>query len=264
MQTRSNGRRRTTWQPASYKIGAKAKIAVSLSALALSAALLNPNTVLADDRLSAKVLVLHGAPGDVVVAFQGAYVGAPQPADPGVAPLESTTPVARDGKPTELFVPIGMTSALWIWDQDSGYHLLGNVTPGENPDPIEVDASLVSAQADRPSNQPVSSAPADPQPPLPRNEHTTKVLVHNGLSGQVVSVFEGPYASEDSMGAMDPGISSLLSTMPVARDGKPTELFVPVGKSSSVWIWEESKGYRFLGNVNPGQRAFPIHLDTSG
>ena len=232
--------------------------------LVLLAALLTAGTADAEGRWTAKVLVVDGMAGHVIAAFRGAYEGPEDASDPGIAPLESTTPVSVDSRLTELFVPVGMSSAIWIWDDNTGYHFLGNVTPDGSLDPIRLDASR-AAVGYRPASLAVqeraSSASSVTEPSPPRSEHTTKVVVGNAAPGQIIAVFQGAQASE--LQAADPGIAQLESTTPVATGSLVTELFVPVGMASTVWIWDETSGYRLLGTVEPGSRSQPIHLDAT-
>lgn len=243
----------------------KTRVKTSMAVIALSVVLLIAGTGFAGGRWTAKVLVLGGMPNHVIAAFQGAHTGAPDATDPGTAPLESTTPVALDAKVTELFVPAGIVSAIWIWDKNTGYHFLGNVSPDDSLDAIKLDAEQALARQSLPLTPDESAPSASPEttPPIspaPESEQTTKILVPNAIPGQVIAAFQGAHTDEEGT---DPGIIPLESTIPVARDGKVTELFVPVGIASSIWIWDESNGYRFLGNVLPGERSQPVELDAS-
>lgn len=211
---------------------------------------------------TAKVLVVHAVPGYVIAAFEGAHTGPPDATDPGLALLESTTPAAIDSRITELFVPVGIVTAMWLWEQHAGYSFLGNLEPSDNPDPIEIDATAVVSRHAPVPEEPASSTAAVYEPPPPPSEHTTKVLVPDAQPGQVITAFEGTYVPETD--GADPGIASLESTIPVPPDGKPAELFVPVGIASSIWVWDEQTGYQFLGNVIPGEKSQPIELSATG
>ena len=239
----------------------KTRGATVIVAIALAAALLTTSTAFAKNGWTAKVLVLNAPPGFVVAVFQGSYSGLPDSLDPGTATVRSTTHIARDAKATELFVPVGTASAVWIWDEDSGYHFLSNVAPGDSVGPIIIDAT--QALAGLKVGFQVHTPPASPafSPPPAASEQTTKILVPNAAPGQVITAFQGAYTPGPQ--GNDPGSAPLESTIPVAADGKVPELFVPTGIASSVWIWDEQTGYHFLRNVTPGEKSQPIELDAT-
>jgi hypothetical protein len=102
---------------------------------------------------------------------------------------------------------------------------------------------------------PVQPAAADDVSQL-----TNKVAVSGGTTDGIISVWQaggGPAA--DSAGQP---IGNMESATRVSPTGL-TEVFVPLGKASNVFIWTPSKGYSFLGTVAPSQSAGgPITLEA--
>ena len=239
----------------------KTRGATVIVAIALAAALLTTSTTFADKGGTAKVLVLNAPPGYVVAVFQGIFTGLPDSSDPGTATVRSTTPTALSGKATEMFVPVGMPSAVWVWDEGSGFHFLANVDPSDSVGPIKLEATqALAGHKIRPQEQTPTTSPTFTSPPA-ASEQTAKILVPNAAPGQVITAFQGAYTPGPQ--GNDPGSAPLESTIPVAADGKVPELFVPTGIASSVWIWDEQTGYHFLRNVTPGEKSQPIELDAT-
>jgi hypothetical protein len=237
------------------------RVATVIVAVALAAAWLTTSITFADRGGTAKVLVLNAPPGYVVAVFQGMFTGLPDSSDPGTATVRSTTPTALNSRATEMFVPVGMPSAVWIWDEGSGFHFLANVDPSDSVGPIQLDATGVLTEAKIRPQEPAPTTSAAFTPSPAASEQTTKILVPNAAPGQVITAFQGEYTPGPQ--GNDPGSASLESTIPVAADGKVTELFVPTGIPSSVWIWDEQTGYHFLRNVTPGNKSQPIQLDAT-
>jgi len=97
-----------------------------------------------DESLTTKILIVNAQPGQVIDAFQGAWgfdpVATMDRNTTGHDLLESTTPAAT-GEPTELFVPVGKVSAIWVWDEKNGYRFLSNVSPADSDSVRTLDAS---------------------------------------------------------------------------------------------------------------------------
>jgi hypothetical protein len=92
----------------------------------------------------------------------------------------------------------------------------------------------------------------------------TRIVITNVQPAQVVTVFASDYAFDPlSASDRDPSQDLLVSTSLGAVDGNRIELSVPVGKVGNVWLWDEQRGYRFLGNVSPDDNAAQIVLDAS-
>jgi hypothetical protein len=78
---------------------------------------------------------------------------------------------------------------------------------------------------------------------------TDKVLVEGLQPGWTVAAYEG------ALPAINPGGMQLESATPAPIDGKVLELFVPVGKTSTIYLINPQGQYLYLGQVAP-QSAF--------
>jgi hypothetical protein len=86
-----------------------------------------------------KILLTNPRPNEIYSVFQGWDVLDPYAVfdrEPnGGSLLESVTPASPTGL-TEIFVPVGMTSAVWGWTEKSGYRFIGNVSPSDSDNVI--------------------------------------------------------------------------------------------------------------------------------
>ncbi len=99
------------------------------------------------------------------------------------------------------------------------------------------------------SIQPVSAANV--------NVDVGKVLVTGGTPGTYISVWQAAGAlAADSSGQP---IGLMESVTPISPNGQ-TEVFVPWGQASNVFIWNPSKGYTFLQTVSPNDRGAVITI----
>ena len=85
-----------------------------------------------------KVVVIGGQPGTYVSAWQ-ASGGATDSSGQPIGIMESVTPVSPTGA-TEIFVPWGQMTNVFIWDPGKGYTLLQAVSPNNRGDQITLSA----------------------------------------------------------------------------------------------------------------------------
>jgi hypothetical protein len=84
-----------------------------------------------------------------------------------------------------------------------------------------------------------------------------KVLVLGGTPGTYISIWRASGGvPADSAGQP---IGNMESVTPVSSSGE-TEVFVPWGQASNVFIWNPSKGYTFLQTVAPNDRGDVVTL----
>jgi hypothetical protein len=85
---------------------------------------------------------------------------------------------------------------------------------------------------------------------------TNKVAITGGDPTGIISVWQASGPAADSAGQP---IGNMESTTRVSPTGL-TEVFVPLGMASNVFLWSASKGYTFLGTVAPSAAGGPITL----
>ncbi len=91
------------------------------------------------------------------------------------------------------------------------------------------------------------------------NVDVGKLVVTGGTPGTYVSVWQASGGlAADSAGQP---IGVMESVTPVSATGS-TEVFVPWGQASNVFIWNPSKGYTFLQTVAPGSRGEVITISA--
>jgi hypothetical protein len=83
------------------------------------------------DTQTTPITVVNATPSMVISAFAGT----------GTGNLESATPGAADGKPLQIFVPVGAQTSIYAWDSNGGYRLLGTVAPANSDDKTTLDAA---------------------------------------------------------------------------------------------------------------------------
>ena len=86
---------------------------------------------------------------------------------------------------------------------------------------------------------------------------TNKVAISGGDPTGIISVWQS------SGGTPTDSAGQPIGTMESATRVNPsglTEVFVPLGMSSNVFLWSPSKGYTFLGSVAPSSAGGPITL----
>ena len=89
-----------------------------------------------------------------------------------------------------------------------------------------------------------------------RNTQTAPITVVNTTPSMVISAFAGAgTASEPSW--------NLESAAAAPLDGKPLQIFVPVGAQTSIYAWDPTNGYRLLGMVNPASSDDRPTLDAA-
>jgi hypothetical protein len=81
---------------------------------------------------------------------------------------------------------------------------------------------------------------------------TTKVLIADLQPGEIVTAYVGSFGP-----GFDPSGATPNSATPAALDGKPVEVFVDVGKATSLYVTDPSGATRFLGVVAPARSDLP-------
>jgi len=84
-----------------------------------------------------------------------------------------------------------------------------------------------------------------------RDTQTVPITVVNATPSMVISAFQGE------------GTGNLMSATAAPLDGKPLQIFVPVGAQTSIYAWDETNGYRLLGTVNPASSDDLSTLDAA-
>jgi hypothetical protein len=78
-------------------------------------------------------------PGLMIAAFQGTGMN---PMGSPAGTFEGVSLVPSDGKPLGIFVPVGMVTSIYGFDNE-GYWLLGAVTPASSTDTSTINADAV-------------------------------------------------------------------------------------------------------------------------
>jgi hypothetical protein len=94
---------------------------------------------------------------------------------------------------------------------------------------------------------------------------TAKVWIYGAKPGDVISAYQfafSPDAALDHNGTTPEG-SLLESQTPVPFNGQ-LEFFVPTLMPSVVYAWNESQGYRYLGQVAPSDSEAQISINAAG
>jgi hypothetical protein len=91
----------------------------------------------------------------------------------------------------------------------------------------------------------------------PVTQATDKVIVNNLTLPNIVAAFEG---TADPSGAMPAGVFESAVRAPAVSG--PIEIFVPVGKTSTLYIFTPT-GYHFLQEVMPTGSQPSIQVDAS-
>jgi hypothetical protein len=86
-----------------------------------------------------KVLILGGQPGTYVSAWQAGGAATTDSAGQPIGIMEGVTPISGSGQ-TEIFVPWGQVSNVFIWDPSQGYTFLQTVSPNNRGDQIVLTA----------------------------------------------------------------------------------------------------------------------------
>ncbi len=89
--------------------------------------------------LSNKVVVTGGSPDGIISAWAASGPSAADSSGQPIGTMESTTRVSPSGA-TELFVPNGMASNIFLWTPSGGYTFLGSVAPSSSGGPITLAA----------------------------------------------------------------------------------------------------------------------------
>lgn len=89
--------------------------------------------------LSNKVVITGGSPDGIISAWVTNGPSATDSAGQPIGTMESTTRISPSGA-TELFVPNGMTSNVFLWTSDKGYTFLGSVAPSATGGPVTLAA----------------------------------------------------------------------------------------------------------------------------
>ncbi len=103
------------------------------------------------------------------------------------------------------------------------------------------------------------AASALPAAAVGPEQPTTRVIVVGGPPDAIISVSQAAgAAAPESSGAPTGLVESVTTVSPTGQ----TEVFVPVGTKSNVFIWSPSKGYTFLGSVAPDAAGAPVTLNA--
>ena len=84
-------------------------------------------------------MVTGGAPGTYISVWRAAGGLAADSAGQPIGVMESVTPVSNTGA-TEVFVPWGQASNVFIWNPSKGYTFLQTVAPNNRGDVITIAA----------------------------------------------------------------------------------------------------------------------------
>ncbi len=94
---------------------------------------------------------------------------------------------------------------------------------------------------------------------------TAKVWIYNAKPGDVISAYQFAFSADaavDHNGSPVEG-SLLESQNPVPAAGQ-LELFVPTLMPSVLYTWNQSQGYRYLGQVAPSDSEAQIMINAAG
>jgi hypothetical protein len=91
------------------------------------------------DTLTNKVAIAGGEPGGIISVWLAAGGPAADSAGQPIGTMESATRIDASGM-TEVFVPLGMASNVFLWSPTRGYTLLGTVVPATSGAPITLAA----------------------------------------------------------------------------------------------------------------------------
>jgi hypothetical protein len=106
--------------------------------LALFVASAQP-TAASVDTLTNKVVIMGGPSDGIISVFQASGPTAADSSGQPIGTMESTTKISPTGL-TEIFVPLGMASNVFLWDSSKGYTLLGTVAPSASGGPVTLAA----------------------------------------------------------------------------------------------------------------------------
>ena len=94
---------------------------------------------------------------------------------------------------------------------------------------------------------------------------TDKVWIYGAKPGDVISAFQfafSPDAATDSDRHVPEG--SLLESATAVPASGQLEIFVPTLMPSVLYIWNETQGYRFLGQVAPSDSDAQSMINAAG